>query len=287
VHGKRRLVHGAPARPGVYLFRDRLDQVLYVGKARDLRARLRSYFQTGRQRPSVEAALGAVEKVEWRLCGSELAAALEEVRLIRELRPPANHRTPRPEQYLYLRRQGDDVVAGKLVTPYGPLRNRSVARRAARALAGCSDEEFERLLDGGPLERLQARMRDLSESLRYEDAARLRDRIESLERVLGQLRRLERLRRLELCLTAPALEDGWREAFFVAGGRVACRRTLPPGGGRLELEAGASVARAARRDGRANEPDHADELLVVGGFLERPPPELEIRPLLLNREEAA
>src|SRR5438132_7826402 len=52
-HGKRRLVHGAPTRPGVYLFRDRFDQVLYVGKARDLRARLRSYFGTSRQRPSV------------------------------------------------------------------------------------------------------------------------------------------------------------------------------------------------------------------------------------------
>ena len=123
-------------------------------------------------------------------------------------------------------------------------------------------------------------MRDLSDGLRYEDAGRLRDRIESLERVLAQLRRLDRLRRLELCLTAPALEDGWREAFFVAGGRVACRRTLPPGGGRLELEAGAAVARAAQLDGRANEPDHLDELLVVGGFIDRPPPELEIRPLV-------
>ena len=42
VYGKRSLANGAPARPGVYLFRDRHDQVLYVGRARDLRARLRS-----------------------------------------------------------------------------------------------------------------------------------------------------------------------------------------------------------------------------------------------------
>ena len=53
---KRHLAFGAPTRPGVYLFRDRNDQVLYVGRARDLRARLRSYFRSERQRPAVEAA---------------------------------------------------------------------------------------------------------------------------------------------------------------------------------------------------------------------------------------
>ena len=65
VHGKRALIRGAPTRPGVYLFRDRHEHVLYVGRARDLRARLRSYFQSDRQRPSVEAALLALERIEW------------------------------------------------------------------------------------------------------------------------------------------------------------------------------------------------------------------------------
>ena len=100
LHGKRSLVAGAPTTPGVYLFRDRNDTVLYVGKARDLRARLRSYFAGDRQRPAVEAALGALERVEWRELGSELEASLEELRLIRELaaggersRPCARSRT--------------------------------------------------------------------------------------------------------------------------------------------------------------------------------------------------
>ena len=80
------------------MFRDAHDQVLYVGRARDLRARLRSYFRSERQRPAVEAALGALDRVEWRVLGSEVEAALEELRLIRELRPPANarSRTARP-----------------------------------------------------------------------------------------------------------------------------------------------------------------------------------------------
>jgi len=62
-HGKRQLAFGAPQQPGVYLFRDVHDQVLYVGKARDLRARLRSYFRSERQRPAVEAALGALARI--------------------------------------------------------------------------------------------------------------------------------------------------------------------------------------------------------------------------------
>jgi DNA polymerase-3 subunit epsilon len=279
VHGKRGLVLAAPARPGVYLFRDRHDNVLYVGKARDLRARLRTYFQSSRQRPSVEAAIEALERIEWRIHGSELSAALEEVKLIRELRPPANSRTPQPERYVYLRRQSDHVVVTRLVSEYGPIRRRAHADRAARALTGCSPEEFETLLDGGPLPRLRERLRDLSDCLRYEQAARLRDRIASLERVIDHLRRLEELRGLELCLIAPAIDEGWRQAFFVAGGRVASRRKLPPGAGaQLELQAGIATARAAAARGVSREPEHLDELTVIGTFLQRPPPELRLLP---------
>src|SRR5205823_4758305 len=136
IHRKRNLAFGAPQRPGVYLFRDAHDQVLYVGKARDLRARLRSYFRSDRQRPAVEGALGALERIEWRITGSELEAALEELRLIRELRPPANARSARPDRYVYLRRRGDGVVCSATPGPLGPLRSRRRAQLAARALQG-------------------------------------------------------------------------------------------------------------------------------------------------------
>jgi DNA polymerase III epsilon subunit family exonuclease len=265
VYAKRSLVHGAPTSPGVYLFRDAADQVLYVGRARDLRARLRSYFRSERQRPSVEAALAAVERVEWRVLGSELEAALEELRLIRELQPPANARGKRLQVYLH--RRGERWIVSERPGPLGPLGSRNRARRAARALDGFEGAE-------AALSVLRRRLRAHADALRYEEAARLRDRVKALEDVAGRVRELDRLRALETWLIVPAVKEGFRRAFLVSGGRVAAARTLPPGpGARIELEAG--LAEARLREGE----EDADQLLLVGSFLRRPPPELEVVPV--------
>jgi DNA polymerase III epsilon subunit family exonuclease len=276
--GKRSLVAGAPQRPGVYLFRDRNEQVLYVGRARDLRARLRSYFRTERQRPAVEAALGALERVEWRVLGSELEAALEELRLLRELRPPANARSTRPDRHVYLRRRGAGWCVTDTPGPHGPLKSRGRARLATRALDGWEGQPAE------ALPALRAKLKRLSRDLRFEDAARLRDRIAALTEVAGSLAELERLRALELCLLVPAVEDGFQRAFFVSGGRVAAARTLLAGAaGRVETEAG--LAAAARAEASLA-PADMDELLLIGSFLRRPPPELRVVPLANLRRAA-
>jgi DNA polymerase III epsilon subunit family exonuclease len=287
-HGKRSLAFGAPTRPGVYLFRDRNEQILYVGRARDLRARLRSYFRSGRQRPAVEAALHAVERIEWRVTGSELEAALEELRLLRELRPPANARGTRPDRYVYLARREGGIAVSTKPTPLGPIRSRRRAELAARALAKASPEELERLSSGAPLPRLRARLRDLAECRRYEDAARLRDRIAALERVVHDLALLEGLRVAELCLLAPAEDERFLRAFFVAGGRLAAVRSIPrDGGASLEIVAGIAAARAAAREPVSPAPESADELLLLGAFVRRPPPELDVVPLEETRIAAA
>jgi DNA polymerase III subunit epsilon len=269
LHSKRALVAGAPRTPGVYLFRDRHDTVLYVGKARDLRARLRSYFSGDRQRPAVESALGALERVEWRELGSELEAALEELRLIRELRPPANARGPRPERYCYLEQRAERWVVVTEPGPFGPLTSKHRARLALRALDGFEGDEPAAALAAG-----RARLRRLARDLRFEDAARVRDRLEALEDAVARIEMLGRLRELQVCVLAPARERGFRRAFFVAQGRIAAVRTVPDGpAGRIEVEAG--LAEAARAE-PSFAPEDADDLLVVSGFLRRPGPELRI-----------
>jgi DNA polymerase III epsilon subunit family exonuclease len=264
VYAKRSLAFGAPTAPGVYLFRDAHDQVLYVGRARDLRARLRSYFRTDKQRPAVESALAALERIEWRVCGSELEAALEELRLIRELRPPANARTSRPDRYVYLRRRGDSVVCSVKPSPIGPLRSRARVRLAARAL------RVEELDDPArALPRLRRRLRDLSDCRRFEDAARLRDRIAAVEDVVRAVERVGRARRMQCCVVVPAAEPGYARGIFVANGRIADVRTLAS---RVEVDAGLSATKLPG-------PEDLDEILLIATFVRRPPPELRVAPL--------
>jgi DNA polymerase III epsilon subunit family exonuclease len=258
---KRSLAFGAPQRPGVYLFRDVHDQVLYVGRARDLRARLRSYFRSDRQRPAVEAAVAALDRIEWRVLGSEVEAALEELRLIRELRPPANARSARPDRYLYLRRRGDSVVCSSQPTELGPLTSRKRAQLAARALQGVEWESFE-----DALPNLRAKLKRLARDLRFEDAARLRDRIAALEDAAREIRRMQQLREMTVALVV-----GDR-AIWVAKGQVVCIR---PWRGTSGLEWQAGLA-AVERAEPTLAPEAADELRVLAGFIRRPPPELEV-----------
>jgi DNA polymerase-3 subunit epsilon len=139
---RRELARDVPAGPGVYLFHDRHDRVLYVGKASDLRARVRSYFAGGRLRRPVEHALEATERIETRPLGSELEASLMELELILRLRPDANRRSAHPERSCYLTLTTDEQVPRLSVTSQahpgaisaGPLPGRRQAQAAAQAL---------------------------------------------------------------------------------------------------------------------------------------------------------
>jgi len=279
LHARRSLVAGAPTTPGVYLFRDRNETVLYVGKARDLRARLRSYFSGDRQRPSVEAALGALERVEWRELGSELEASLEELRLIRELRPPANARAVRPDRASYLVRRGGRWVVSATPTRLGPIPSKRRVQLAARAL-----DEFDGDELAGALPPLRAKLRRLARDLRFEDAARLRDRVAALEEVAARVDELDRLRARELCILAPAREHAFWRAFIVAHGSVVARSVPRGAAGRLELEA--CLASVSSGD-VSLAPEDAADLLVVAGVLRRPAPELRIVGLELSEILAA
>jgi excinuclease ABC subunit C len=86
-------VHDLPHQPGVYIMRDRLGRVIYVGKARDLRKRVGQYFMESKKRtadPKTRALLESVWDLEWHTVRSEPEALLLEGRLIKEFRPKYN-----------------------------------------------------------------------------------------------------------------------------------------------------------------------------------------------------
>jgi DNA polymerase-3 subunit epsilon len=89
--GKIQLADRLPHAPGVYLFKARDGRVLYVGKANDLRSRVKSYFY-GDERKKIVNLLDEVRSVEGIRCGGELEALVVEARLIRRHEPKYNRR---------------------------------------------------------------------------------------------------------------------------------------------------------------------------------------------------
>jgi DNA polymerase-3 subunit epsilon len=91
-----------PRAPGVYLFRDRAGRVLYVGKASNLRSRVRSYF-SGDDRRKVPQLLRETVRIDHRVCVGPLEAAVRELRLIQALQPRFNRQAKLWRKYAYLK----------------------------------------------------------------------------------------------------------------------------------------------------------------------------------------
>src|SRR5438445_601003 len=140
---KLRLTAGLPRRPGVYLFLGGGGRVLYVGKATNLRARVRSYFSTDGRR-KVEQLLRQLEAVQHVECRGPLEAAVLEVRLIHRHQPPFNRRSKLWRRYVYLKVTLDERLptlsvlraprAGDGCLYLGPLPSSATARQVAEAI---------------------------------------------------------------------------------------------------------------------------------------------------------
>jgi excinuclease ABC subunit C len=92
-----------PTKPGVYLFRDGRGEVLYVGKAKSLRPRVRSYFQAGHDtRAAIRQLPDRVEDIEVIVTGTEVEALHLEQNLIKRHRPPFNVRLRDDKSFPYI-----------------------------------------------------------------------------------------------------------------------------------------------------------------------------------------
>jgi excinuclease ABC subunit C len=115
----------AERRPGVYQFVDQGGGVYYVGKAKDLRARLLSYFSAPWPDSKSAHLIRAAADITWRYQPSEFAALLEELRLIARLRPFSNVRGNRTSRRMVFIKLTGGVAPKLKVTEH-------TADRAAR-----------------------------------------------------------------------------------------------------------------------------------------------------------
>ena len=100
---KRHLADAMPHSPGVYMFRDERGRVLYVGKAKDLRARVRNYFTSSEMRQRIVEMVAIAHDVVPVVCATELEAQVRELRLIAQHKPPYNRRSKFPERALWVK----------------------------------------------------------------------------------------------------------------------------------------------------------------------------------------
>ncbi len=224
-----------PLKPGIYIFKNAHQKVLYVGKAKNLRNRLRSYFQKTSNLDSRKTAMmKEVKEFSYIITGNELEAFVLEANFIKQHKPRFNIILRDDKNYPYLKLTvnedwprlevvrrikkdgalyfGPYVPAGSMWEALSFIRRNFKIRdcsylldkpirpciqyQMGRCLAPCagliSKEEYMKLIEEIKLflsgakreliEELEKRMLKLSEKMRFEAAATIRDRIRAIEK---------------------------------------------------------------------------------------------------------
>jgi len=148
-----------PTRPGVYIFRDAAGEVLYVGKALQLRSRVRSYFQSPRSLTrKVLSMVNEIDSLEYIVTDNEVEALILENNLIKKYRPHYNVRLRDDKQYPYIKVTNEPwprVLVVREVEKdgahyFGPYTSASAMRDTLRTLRRvfpyrtCSNRRLER-----------------------------------------------------------------------------------------------------------------------------------------------
>lgn len=292
------LAAGLPRRPGVYLFKDAGGRVLYVGKATNLRARVRSYFSSDDRRkvPQLLRETAAIDHV---VCAHPLEAAVLELRLIQAHQPRFNRRGKAWRAYAYLKLTAERFPRLAVVHEarndgafyLGPFHSSGAAHRVREAIESatplrrCSLRPGRRARpSGAPCVCAQlgvaccpcsgwtgeadyAAVVDVARRGLREEPALLLEPLAARMRALAAAERFEEaaLARDRLAALAGAL----RRQRLLDGLRAAGRVTLEGVDGPVELDGGRLVASGlpplAGPPGRAD----VDEVLTVGRWLER------------------
>jgi excinuclease UvrABC nuclease subunit len=174
-----------PETPGVYLFKDAAGDLLYVGKARNIRSRVKSYFIGIDTHPvRIRRLARAVRDVDFIPTPSELSALVLESRLIKSYQPRYNRAEVRYRNLPFIRVDRNDrrhpVSWSFEIHPdgaeyFGPLQNRSQAEmlvRIARRYPTVFSTGIEDVVS-----QIEVEMQDAAERLEFERAGEFRDEI--------------------------------------------------------------------------------------------------------------
>ena len=264
-----------PDSPGCYLMKDRDGTIIYVGKAVNLKNRVRSYFRDTAHTPKVAAMIAHIDDFDILLCETNLEALILECNLIKRHQPYYNillkddkhypylkvdMRQPFPRLELCRRMENDgakyfgpyigasavrqvmeavrDVfplrTCRQALPPKAPKRpcvNYDIGRCMAPCAGLCTEEQYRDMMRGvvrflsgdydSVLDSLKQEMNEAAAAMRYEKAARIRDKIRDVE---GMMERQIALRtdRSEQDLIAVSQDglDAMIQILYIRGGRM-------------------------------------------------------------------
>jgi excinuclease ABC subunit C len=253
-----------PTEPGVYQFKNAEGKVIYVGKAQNLRSRVRQYFQKSRAAdPKLDAMIEKVVDVEWIVTGSEVEALILEANLIKKLKPRYNVVLKDDKSYPYIVITNEPFprvyVTRRLVRdgsryfgPYADVKTMRFALKTVRdifMIRSCnydlteesikkgkfkvcldyhikkcegpceglvSQEHYRTMIDHvanvlrgkteSVVKALEQEMQRYADAMRFEEAARMRDRIRALQ-VYTQKQRVVDVRMVDRDILAVATKD--------------------------------------------------------------------------------
>ena len=113
------ILDSAPTKPGCYLMKDADGKIIYVGKAVNLRSRLRSYFHaSAMENTKTRQMVKRIKDIDWIVVGSELEALILEMNLIKKHRPHFNVRLKDDKRYPYIKVHWADPFPKLTVTRY-------------------------------------------------------------------------------------------------------------------------------------------------------------------------
>jgi excinuclease ABC subunit C len=263
-----------PTRPGVYLMKDARGVIIYIGKAVNLRARVRSYLHPSSESPKTCRLVEKIADVEFIVTGSELEALILECNLIKKHRPRYNVRLKDDKRYPYIKVSWQDPFPRVYTVRqmhqdgaryYGPYTaswavyetlelarrifpyltcNRQITGRdktpclyyhirlcAGPCIGAANQTEYRAIIAGlcdfleGKTDvvvtELRQQMEAAAEKLEFERAARVRDQIQAVEKIVERQKVVSaELADQDVVALARADGEACMQVFFIRQGKL-------------------------------------------------------------------